>query len=479
MERSNLPVFPSASPVTVTTAAIPLNYVNPGLSLSQLQSIFSAYWKLGLSIVVAMVAVTCAVVKIAPRSYAATATLMVDYKINDPLGGDEFPIGLLGSYMATQIELMQSPEVLNEVIDRLKLTQSRNYTEGFSGDQHTLTDWVQKQLQKSLTVEQGRLGSQLIYVTYASNDRNESAEVANAIADTYTEQQYQRQTGPASDRAKRYAEQLQELKNNVSRAQDQVTEFRQKNNLVSTDVHLDVDMQLLSTLQQRLLEAQNAERTAEIRASANHAVAGEVLSSTVVQGLKSELSTQEARLAQLSQTLGPNHPQVRELEAQIAVTRRSFASEVQTYAGNASSDLSSTRQMVEKMQKAADEQQHKVLGLLQLQDEAAKYTLELESAQAVYKRALDNYDQIMVASNSHYTNVRLVSRAVPPLRANKPKPLKLMLMGCILALLAGAGGPFIYELFNRRIRCRHDLERDLGIPVLAECKVGRSLEAVS
>ena len=28
--------------------------------------------------------------------------------------------------------------------------------------------------------------------------------------------------------------------------------------------------------------------------------------------------------------------------------------------------------------------------------------------------------------------------------------------------------PLIYELVNRRVRCRDDLERDNGVPVLAE-----------
>jgi hypothetical protein len=32
----------------------------------------------------------------------------------------------------------------------------------------------------------------------------------------------------------------------------------------------------------------------------------------------------------------------------------------------------------------------------------------------------------------------------------------------------GLGIPLGYELFNRRVRCRDDLERHHGIPVLAE-----------
>ena len=34
--------------------------------------------------------------------------------------------------------------------------------------------------------------------------------------------------------------------------------------------------------------------------------------------------------------------------------------------------------------------------------------------------------------------------------------------------MLGLGLPLLYELLNRRVRCRDDVERDHGIPVLIE-----------
>jgi len=479
MARSNLPVFPAQQPVMLAPAAIPLSYVNPGVSLSQLFSILLAYRKQSLAIALVIVAATCLIIKIVPRRYVATATLMLNYQVNDPLGGDEFPVGLMGSYIATQIELMQSSEVLLPVIERLKLDQKRDYTAGYVANGSSLNDWVQRSLVKNLTVEQGHYGSQLIYVAYAADNPVDAAAIANAVADVYSEQQYQRQTGPASERAERYTGQLEELKAKVSRAQDRMTEFRQRTGLIGSDVHIDVDMEMLSALEQRLLEAQNATRTAEVSASSNQSVASQVLSSTLIQTLKSQLAEQQAKLAEYSTTLGPHHPQVLELQSQMAATRRSLAEELGSYSNSASSQLSSSRQMVQKLQKAVDEQKSRVLGLRQLQDEAAKYALELDSAQTVYKRALDSYDQVMIASSGHYTNVRFISRATPPLRADKPNSIKLLLLGCVFALFAAFAGPLAYEMLNRRIRCRDDLERDHGIPVLTEFAPGRRPKALA
>ena len=103
------------------------------------------------------------------------------------------------------------------------------------------------------------------------------------------------------------------------------------------------------------------------------------------------------------------------------------------------------------------------MNLRQQQDEGQRLQLELESAQTVYKRALDGYDQIMFASSS------VVTRAKAPIIAAKPPKVLLAIAGVFAGILLGVLGPLLYELFfNRRLRCRDDMERDFGLPVLAE-----------
>jgi polysaccharide biosynthesis transport protein len=152
----------------------------------------------------------------------------------------------------------------------------------------------------------------------------------------------------------------------------------------------------------------------------------------------------------------------------MQATRRSLAAALQSYSANASTGLSVAQRLEQNLLRAVEEQRAKVLAMGQLHNDAAKYILELESAQAVYKRALDGYDQIMFASAGHYTNVNFVSRATPPVKASKPKVLTGLLLGGMAAGILGLGIPLAYELFNRRVRCRDDLERHHGIPVLVE-----------
>jgi polysaccharide biosynthesis transport protein len=468
MYPRDLPVLATATPLSLHAPYMSQQYAPPGMSLPQFAAILWAWRRQSLLIAGAVVLIVGLGCLVWPRTYEATATLMVDFEVNDPLAGREFPTGLLGSYMATQVELARGSEVLLPVIARLKLAEQEDYAAGHSGDAGTLPAWVETRVRKKLLVEQGKYGSQLIYVTYGARDPAEAARVANAVAEVYSEQQHRRLTGPASERAKRYTTQLAELKDKVADAQQQVTEFRQRSGLIDSDEKGDVGMLMLSTLEARLLDAQNARRAAESRASADASVGSEVLGSTMIQSLKTQVALQGATLAQLRTTLGTRHPQVLEVQSQLAATRGALDGELRAYDRNAAAELASAQQLEQKLQKAVEERRASVLKVRQLQDSGAKQLLELQSAQSVYKRALEGYDQVLFASTGGYTNIDFVSRATPPPRPSKPKVGIALFLACLVGGALGLGLPLLYELVNRRVRCRDDVERDHGIPVLVE-----------
>jgi succinoglycan biosynthesis transport protein ExoP len=441
----------------------------PGMSMQQVVSIVKAYRKHAAIIAAIVVICTAVFAKILPKTYTATTTLMVTTDQRDPMAAIQTQQEPIGPYMATEIQLMQSPSVLLAVIDQLKLTEDKRYIAGFNG-YGNVREWVKENLVKDLDVEPGQAGSQLIYVNASARDPGLAAQIANALADTYLAQERERVAGPANERAKRYADELVELNNKVRVAQDQVTAFRQRNNLPNIAAqNSNIDTELLASLETRLQEAQNARRAAEVKAAGDQSLSTSANTVTAIQPLKTQIDTEQAQLAEMRSTLGARHPKVLELESQIAANQRSLDKAVQTLSSGASAELTSARQLEAKLQSAVAEQRTKVLGVSRLQDEGTKYLLELESAQSVYKRALDGYDQIMFASDSRFSKVNLVSRAVPPQTSSKPKKVKLLLMGALAGIFLGLALPVAYELvINRRVRCRDDFERGFSIPVLME-----------
>jgi polysaccharide biosynthesis transport protein len=445
---------PPAPPV------VPHHLTQAALTRSQVFAILRAHRRLSIIIAVAFILVTFVTVKLMPKSYTAQATVLVNYEANDPTR--QVPAELFASYMLTQMELIQSRDVLLAVIDKLGLTHDPEFAPAISNGVATPTDWAEKNLRSALNIEQGK-GIELLYVSATSKDRDKAAVIANSVVDAYQARERERVRNPGSGRADEYSQQLTELRAKVGVAETNLAEFRQRTGLTDVLAQNDVETQALNSLEQQLLAAQNQRREAESKSSGDQSVSPNVLASGLIQNLKAQIATLQAQLAQLSSTLGPEHPRVLELQSQIAAAKRSLSQEVQTFSNGSAGDVATAKQIEEKMQHAVDAQRAKLVNVRKMQDEGQKLQLELESAQTVYKRALDGYDQIMFASAS------VVSRAKPPIESSKPNKVLLLALGTFLGVLFGIIGPLAYEsLFNRRLRCRDDVEREFGIPVLAE-----------
>ena len=462
-----------AGPALLTgpeTTFVPHLEEAPLLSLAQLLSILRARRKIVLILTASLIALSALVIKLLPHAYEATATMIVSFQLKQ--GEAEMPVNMLGTYMATQIDLMQSPEVLLPVVDQLDLIHDEEFSSGYSGsDSAAIRHYAMTILAKHVAILQGQ-GSQLLYVTATSRNPIKAAKIANAVADEYSSEERQRLKDPADVRAQNYSEQLAELKAKVMAAQQKVTELRQQTGVLTLANDNaaganDPDTQTLISLEQQLLVAQNTRRMAESAASLAPVLDGGAAGEggvvpPQIHDLTVEINAKTAQLSELSTTYGPRHPKVIALQSEINQARASLRREAGQF-------LEQSRKTEDQLQHAIDGQRQKILSVRKVQDQGSKLELELESAQSVYKRALDGYDQIVFASLGNATNVGFVSRATAPVEAANSNKIKFLAAALILSLIIGIGAPLSYELFaDRRLYCRDDLERHFGIPVLAE-----------
>jgi uncharacterized protein involved in exopolysaccharide biosynthesis len=461
-------VLSIATPVSQEPPVVSDGSGEAGLSMAQITAIVLAHRKISLIIASAMLVLATVAIKFLPKTFESTATVIVNYEINDPLSGQAFPIMLMDNYIATQIQLMQSAPVLSPVVQKLNLTSSKDLVAGYTG-KGPIEDWVRAALKKKLSITHNS-GTQLIYVTAESRNANDAAVLANTVADVYISQQQERLNDPAVVQAKRYTEQLADLKEKVNIAQEKVSEFRQRTGLTEVTAGInDTEAYVLNNLEGKYQEAVNALRTAEANQSSQNDLNRAATASPLVQTLRGQLATQQSQMAEYQTTYGPKHPKVMELASQIASTEAALNNEMKNIGKNNSADIASARELVAKLKSAIEAQRSKVMSTKEKQDEGAKLALELESARAVYKQALDGYDKIMAAAGGRYSNVSLMNAAEIPIKSTKPNKQKLLMMAFVMSIFCGVGAPFLYELMlQRRIRCRDDLERDLGLPVLAE-----------
>src|SRR6185437_10611767 len=332
-----------------------------------------------------------------------------------------------------------------------------------------LRAYAARNLAQSVNVEEGR-GGQLLQIEVSTGDPQQAALIANTVADVYLLEDRQRANDPVSQQAELSSHELDQLRAKVVAAQAQVTAFRESHGLASIGGDAaDTENATLQNLQTRLVEAQNQRRTLEAQQAGQIDTGDEALSNPRVSALRAQLADLQGKLAALRPTLGPRHPEIISLQAQIKATQREMRDAIGTLSSNIGTQLSRTRALEAELTKAVSAQQAKVMHLRQIQDQGSKLALELQSAQGVYKQALDGFERVKFDTAQNFANVSLVNRAAVPLEPRKPKKMQLLALAFIASLAGGVGLPFLYELWiDRRVRCRDDLERGLGVRVLAQ-----------
>jgi uncharacterized protein involved in exopolysaccharide biosynthesis len=180
------------------------------------------------------------------------------------------------------------------------------------------------------------------------------------------------------------------------------------------------------------------------------------------------LDQQDAQLAQLNYDFTPKHPAVARLATERATTQAQLDEAMRSVQGDAQTNLRAARQVERSLTAEVYRQRGGLVVEGAQRDEAAQLRLTLESAQAVYRRALEGYDAVVFAAENDGNNVAMASPAAPPVEPLGGARWRLAGLGMVGSLLGALLVVLFAELASRRVRTAFDLERDHGLPVLGE-----------
>ena len=463
------------APLNPIPASVPQGVQLPGISLMQIQAMLLARWKLIVAFGFGCALLAAVLSKLVlPKTYVATATVLVDFEVNDPLSGRDFPAHLAASYMATQIEFMRSPEVLIPALERLGWASDPERLDGIpdADNPNLRMNWLRNQLAQQLTIRQGD-DSRFIYVSFTAESPGEAADGANIVARTFVQEQQARQQGPARQRVDQAESKLASLRERVSAAEAQVARFREQSGLIALDGDLRDEQSRLLELERRLSEARARRREAQQRLNSARNADATVLGSNLIQSMKREVAAMETRLADLSTTLGPRHPEYIAVSRELLSARARLDTEIDHYVDSARAELAAARRQENGLAAEHAAVKAAMRSEQSTKDDAAQYLRELATAKQLYQQALREYDKTLLGAGTEYSNASVSSPAQPPLEPDSPKAKLNTIIGGMLGGMLGVALALLLELLNRRIRCRTDLERDLGLSIIGDLTLPR------
>lgn len=430
--------------------------------------ILRARLKLAVILLLLTVSVATIVSLLLPKRYTASTLIVFDLK-SDPILGIVLPAVASPGYITTQTDIIQSDRVAGRVVKLLRFDKSPAAVDTWKQETESkisLESYYGTLLQKGLSIKPTR-GSNVLNITYTAADPKFTAAVANAYAQAYIETNIELRVDPARQYAAWFDERLKTLRDNLEQAQARLSAYQQEKGIVATDERVDQETARLSTLTTQLagIQAERADMSSRQKNTGSE-LSPDVMQSAVVQGIKSELAKAEARLSEISSTVGKNHPQRQQLEAQITGLKQQLSEEIRRVSGGVATASRVTSQKVEEARAAYEAQKKHVLNLRAERDQISVLAKEVEAAQRAYETVSQRMSQNTLESQSQQTNVSILSPAVEPTDASQPKILLNILASVLGGGLLGIGVALGLELLDRRVRDLDDLATLEGIPVL-------------
>ena len=441
------------------------------MSFSHFLTILRARWISGLVIFLIVVTTTVVVSLLLPKSYTATASVLVDVRSPDPVAGVVTAPIMVPSYMATQADLIQSERVARKAIAALGLLQNTELRQEWMEATKGVGDygaWLATALAKKLDIRPSR-DSNVLSISYTSADPNFSAAITNAYVRGYVETTLELRTEPARQFNTFFDERAKKFREDLEAAQNRLSAYQREKGITNSDERLDVENMRLAELSSQVVAMEAAAMDAASRqgqAGATPERMQEVLNNPVVSTLQSDLARQEARLSELTTRLGEANPQVIEARQSVNDLRNKLQAAVQRASGSVTVTSTVAQQRLAQLRAAREEQRAKVLRLRASREDLGVLQRDVENAQRAYDTVIARLNQTGLESQVTQTNVSVVKEATAPPAPSSPKLFLNIALAVFLGTLLGVATALLRELMDPRMRTVEDVTQQLKQPLL-------------
>jgi protein tyrosine kinase modulator len=415
-----------------------------------------------LGLLGATVAAAIAVTILMPKTYDATASVLVDNPDQQLLNQQVMPARQQMGYMQTQVDIIMSQRVAKQVVKELGLAEGDNVRAAWqkAGSPATVEDWVAQGVLTKLKVEVTQ--SSVIGITYSASNSKYAQAVANAFAKSYMDTTLNLRVEPNKQAVAWFDEQLKGLRQSFEDSQGRLAKFQREKGILANDERIDVETSRLAELSSQSLRAtessyDSAARLGQSGRGSNESLP-EVLANPLVTSLKTEMLRAESKLQELSTRLGPNHPQYQQQEAEVQALRDRINTETRKVIGGVASATAQSRARESMLKHDLAAQRKRVEDLRDARNEATMLKQDVDTAQKAYEAALARYHVNKVESGARSTNVTLLNSAIEPTFPSRPRvPLNIAL-GIFVGTLLGLAAVFLLEILDRRVRSDPDLD---------------------
>ena len=452
---------------------------SPGTTVSPLEHYFDVArrkWKLIASILLISLLLGLVVTMLTTPQYRSTARIeisQIDTNVTNVDGLDEEVLVTGNTYLQTQYELLESRSQAERVARAARLQRDPIFLEayGFSPEATISMRAIIAILLRDVTID-SVVGSNLVDIRFTSPDRELSSKIANTWAQQFLAGNLDRRFG-ANIQAREYlSERLAEVRTNLEKSERELINYATDQQLVrigdssqggTAGVSRTLVSDELETLNTQLANATAARIAAETAQASPRSASSETLGS--VAAFRRQLATARAELANVSTTLGDEHPDVIALRSQVAELEAAIADENRRASSEARSSVSSARANEQALRERIANLKREYLGEQQAGVRYAILDREVRTNRELYDALLQQYKNLGAAGVGR-NNMSMVDPAEVSSTPVEPNLLSNLLIFLALGTLVSAGIIFAIESIDNGFKDTSGIESELGVPLL-------------
>lgn len=395
---------------------------------------------------------------------------------NDSSAGD----AMTESYMETQVKLLQSESLLEDVVDKLKLHQPPLTGWGafkvrlrriFKPKTSSLSEREEsiRQIQRNLTVRTFG-NSRLLEVMYESPDPKGAADVANTLVSEFIELGQEARWKSAEGTAEWLTNHLNIMKAQLEQSETKLQDYARTSGLTFTSEKDNLAENRLKELQEELSKAQADRISNQARFEGAKTKTAdslpEVSQDPTMREYRQRLTELQRQYAELTTTLTPEHYKVQRVQAQIDELKAAMQKERANVVRQVGNEYTEAVRREALLTKVHSEQEKIVADQSEKAIHYDTLKRDVDSNRRIYETMLQRVKEASLATAMRDSNVMIVDRAKPPLRPYRPSLPMNSAIGLFSGALLGFGFVLLRERIDRRISGPGDAQIYLDLPEL-------------
>lgn len=315
--------------------------------------------------------------------------------------------------------------------------------------------------------------SRLVDVKIDLEDAALSARIANALATQYIEQNLEFKYTSSKEASDWLGERLAEQRKQVDVTEQALQRYREQTDSVSLEDRQNIVVQKLADLNAAVTRAkteriQKESAYNQIRNLQNDRSALDtipaILSNSFVQQQKSELAELQRLQAQLSEKLGPRHPEMVKTGLAIRNAEAKIQGEIAKVVQAMRNDYQQAQAQEKSLTDALEQQKRDALELNRKEIAYGALARDAASNRQIFDSLMQRTKETGIAGELRSSNIRVVDAAELPRRPVTPNVRNNLLVALFGGLTLGIGLAFFFEYLDSNLKTPDDVKRHLGLP---------------